>query len=376
VDGGTDLQRVIVIGAGIVGASTAYRLAAAGAPVTLVDQGEPGAGTTANSFAWLNANHKPPAAYHTLNVDGIHAHARLAADLGVAPWLHRTGNLTGAVGAPAIEALTAHVNALKEAGYPANLIGHRRAQDLEPDVQWPAGPMVAFAHFPDEGWADGPLLVRTLVAAARALGAQVLPGDGVTAIDRAGGRVSGVALASGTHVAADVAVVAAGRWSDRVAALAGLRLPLAPTCGLLAVTAPLRRGPRSVVYAPGVHFRPEGDGRVVLQDNSTDALVDPSTPRDPALPACRELLRRARAYLPELAGADIVEARVGIRALPADGYPIVGFAPGCPGLYLAVTHSGMTLGPLLGELIAAEALGQARDPRLATFRPERCVESC
>jgi glycine/D-amino acid oxidase-like deaminating enzyme len=147
------------------------------------------------------------------------------------------------------------------------------------------------AYRPHEGWADGPLLVRTLVAAARALG-------------------------------------------------------------------------------------PEGDGRVVRQDGATDALVNPSTPRDPTLPACRELWRRASAYLSGLVGAGIVEARVGIRALPADGYPIIGFAHGCPGLYLAVTHSGMTLGPLLGELIAAEALGQARDPRLATFRPERCVGRC
>jgi glycine/D-amino acid oxidase-like deaminating enzyme len=369
------MQRAVVIGAGVVGASAAYRLAATGAAVTLVDQNTPGTGTTGNSFAWLNANHKPPAAYHALNVAGIDAHARLAADLGAAPWLHRTGNLTCAVGAAAAEALAAHVSALQAAGYAANLIDHQRAQDLEPHVQWPAGPEVAFAHFPQEGWADGPLLVRALVAAARALGAQVLPDDGVTAIRRDGDRVSGVVLASGTAVDADVVVIAAGRWSDQVAALAGLQVPLAPTCGLLAVTAPLRHGPRSVVHAPGVHFRPEADGRVVLQDGSTDAMVTPSTPRDPALPACRELWRRAGAYLPDLAAANIVDARIGIRALPADGYPIVGFAPGCTGLYLAVTHSGMTLGPLLGELIAAEALGQARDPRLATFRPERCVGS-
>jgi len=56
-----------------------------------------------------------------------------------------------------------------------------------------------------------------------------------------------------------------------------------------------------------------------------------------------------------------------------DRVALVGYAPGCGNLYLAITHSGMTLGPLLGELVAAEVLGAAPDPRLATFRPDRCV---
>lgn len=366
---------VVVIGAGVVGASVAYRLAAGGTPVTLVDQAEPGSGTTSTSFAWLNANNKPPAAYHALNVAGIAAHRRLGADLGGAPWLHRNGNVRCAAGAAAKQ-LLAHVAALQRLAYPVQLIERTSAQLIEPDVRWPSGADAVFASFPEEGWADGPLLVRSLVGAAGALGATVHAGDGVRAFEFAGDRVVGVRLASGTRLAAGSVVIAAGRWSDRVAALAGLRLPLAPTCGLLAVTAPLQRCPRGVVHAPGVHFRPDGGGRVVLQDDDTDALVDPATPRDPELPACRELWQRACAYLPELAGVPIAEARIGIRALPEDGYPVVGFAPGLSNLYLAVTHSGMTLGPLLGELGAAEVLGGALDPRLANFRPERCVTHC
>lgn len=369
------MRDAVVIGAGVVGAAIAYRLVTGGARVTLVDQQTPGTGTTSTSFAWVNANDKPPPAYHALNVAGIHAHSRLAADLGAAPWLHRSGHVRCVVGAPAAARLAAHVAALQQAGYPAALIDEQRAQALEPEVRWPAD-VAAFAHFPEEGWADGPLLVRTLVAAAQSLGAAVYQDDGVTAIDVAGGRVGGVHLASGMRLAADTLVIAAGRWSDRVLALAGARLPLAPTCGLLAVTAPLQHGPRGVVHTEGVHFRPEGDGRVLLQDDDTDALVGPDTPADPNLPACRELWRRGCAYLPDLAGATIVEARVGIRAMPADGYPVVGPVPGRDGLYLAVTHSGMTLGPLLGEVAAAEVLGGPPDPRLAPFRATRCVQPC
>jgi glycine/D-amino acid oxidase-like deaminating enzyme len=128
-----------------------------------------------------------------------------------------------------------------------------------------------------------------------------------------------------------------------------------------------------VVHAPGVHFRPEPGGRLVLQADDTDAMVTPDTPADPALPGCVELLRRVRRYLPSLEGGRIVEARVGIRPMPADYYPIVGPVEGRPGLYLAVTHSGVTLSALLGEIVARELTTAQEDARLAPFRPARCV---
>src|SRR5687767_11239453 len=94
-------MRVIVVGAGVIGTSIAYRLAAASADVTLLDAGQPGGATTSRSFAWLNGNDKQPPAYGQLNAEGIAAHHRLAADLGRAPWLHPTGNLMLSHGDPA-----------------------------------------------------------------------------------------------------------------------------------------------------------------------------------------------------------------------------------------------------------------------------------
>jgi glycine/D-amino acid oxidase-like deaminating enzyme len=62
---------LIVIGAGVIGANVAYRLAAEGARVTVVDAGGPGGGTSGASFAWTNSFDKPPRAYHDLNVAGL-----------------------------------------------------------------------------------------------------------------------------------------------------------------------------------------------------------------------------------------------------------------------------------------------------------------
>jgi len=88
-------MKIIVIGAGMVGASLTWELTQAGFTVTLLEAGEAGKGTSANSFAWINAHGKPPEDYHRLNAAGIEAHRDLAKRFGHAPWLNLTGVLNG-----------------------------------------------------------------------------------------------------------------------------------------------------------------------------------------------------------------------------------------------------------------------------------------
>ena len=79
---GLTRDHVIVAGAGIIGASIAYHLAKRGARVTLLEKEHPAAGTTKNSFAWLNASEKSPRSYYDLNLAGIAGWRRLELDLG------------------------------------------------------------------------------------------------------------------------------------------------------------------------------------------------------------------------------------------------------------------------------------------------------
>jgi glycine/D-amino acid oxidase-like deaminating enzyme len=79
-------RRCVVIGAGVMGASVAARLASAGMQVTLLDQDQPGRAASRWSFAWLNSNDKAPRPYHDLNHAGIRAWAELAPDLDGAAW--------------------------------------------------------------------------------------------------------------------------------------------------------------------------------------------------------------------------------------------------------------------------------------------------
>ncbi len=87
------MTKVIVIGAGVMGASAAYRLAQAGADVTVLEATRAGGGTSGISFAWTNAHRKPPKPYHDLNVAGMKAHAALRDEFGATPWWHGGGSL-------------------------------------------------------------------------------------------------------------------------------------------------------------------------------------------------------------------------------------------------------------------------------------------
>ena len=96
-----DAAQAVIVGAGVVGASIAYRLARAGARVTLIDRGEPGQGTSANSFAWVNSNDKTPRPYHRLNAESVIAHRRLRDD-ALADLARRSDRGTGAAACAAM----------------------------------------------------------------------------------------------------------------------------------------------------------------------------------------------------------------------------------------------------------------------------------
>jgi glycine/D-amino acid oxidase-like deaminating enzyme len=366
---------VIVVGAGLVGAAIAYRLARAGLGVALLDRSRPGQGTSATSFAWVNANDKPPLAYHRLNAAGVAAHRRLrddvAAEDGPADWLHEGGGLELA-DAAGQDRLLDKAGRLLEWGYRVEHLDLAEVRRLEPHLRLDG--LAAATLCPDEAWVDGPRFAAGVAAAAVRHGARLLTDAPVAGLLRQADRVTGVRLAGGVSLTASRVVLAAGRWTDRLAALGGVDLPLAPTCGLLAVTAPLAGGGIGrVIHVPGMNFRPEPQGGLVLQSGATDATVTPETVADPALPGCDQLRRRIAHYLPAAGDVGIVEARVGVRPMPADGHSVVGPVAGRPGLYLAVTHSGVTLAPILGELVAGELTAGGPAPLLAAFRPDRLV---
>jgi glycine/D-amino acid oxidase-like deaminating enzyme len=367
-------MRVIVIGGGVVGASVAYRLACARVEVVLLEAGRIAGGTSAATFAWLNSNDKTPLEYHQLNAEGMAEYGRLRQEFGAAPWLHLDGNIEWASDAPGQAALRNKLARLRGWGYAAESLPVEALRDLEPELVAPES-VTEFVFYPSEGYVDVPVMVGVLVKAAADAGAQILARCPVAEMILDRGRIRGVVTAKGDRVHADLVVCCAGRWTHEVVALAGLRLPLAPTVGLLAISHPSPASFRTILHTPAVNLRPDGAGRIMMRAGEFDGAVRPDTPVVPLPAVCDQILDRAVRVLPGLAGTTLEAARIGVRPIPSDGYPVVGAPPGPGGMYVVCTHSGVTLGPLLGRLVAEEVVGGAPDPRLRTFRTERLVKS-
>jgi glycine/D-amino acid oxidase-like deaminating enzyme len=363
--------KVAVVGAGIVGSSVAYRLSEGGAEAVLVDGAEPGTGTTSASFAWVNANNKLPREYFELNFAGMREHERLRDEIG-GDWLHPTGNLIRTTNEEQ-ENLERRVERLRAWSYAAEMLPASKVNEkLEPKVAFP-DPETGIAHFPEESWVDAPALTRKLVEAAGRNGARALVGNEVRGIEVEGEGVT-LRLENGDAFHADTVANATGAKAASLAEMVGRKLPLDVFRGLLvrvAVSgAPLGR----LVHTPQVNVRPDGPGYVLLHHDSVDTeLTDDFAGKED--PLCAELLERARSVLPALEEAEVVEARFGLRPVPADGHSCVGALSGIPGYYEAVTHSGVTLGPLIGRLLAREILTGEVDPLIAPFRPDRFLST-
>lgn len=373
-------MRAAVIGAGVVGVSAAYRLARRGVAVTLYEQRWPGAGTSTTTFGWVNSHSKRPESYHRLNVEGCAEHERLARVAWPGgPAYVRTGNLEWAGDVDGLERLSARVARLAAAGYPARWLDRGRVAALEPDVRVPAS-VDRVAFFPTEGYVLPAVLIAGLLGAARRNGVELRCPASVTGLEPSpdGVRVY-VETAAGTEAATyDRVVTCAGRWSAGLAASIGVDLamvdPAEPggrAVGLLAYTTPVPAGLGRVLTTPGLNVRPDGGGRLVLQCLDLDSDADPADP--PAVDSALAATFRERlgAVLEFGTTARIVELRVGQRSLPADGLPVVGYLDPGRRCYAVVTHSGITLGPLLGRLAADEIVDDTPSPLLTDFRPGR-----
>jgi glycine/D-amino acid oxidase-like deaminating enzyme len=363
--------RVVVVGAGVIGAAVAYRLAQAGAAVTVVERRSAGSGTSGATFAYVNATDKPPRAYHRMSMLAIRDHEDLADEIG-GDWLHVTGSLHWATReGDRASALDRTMRQLLAWGARADRLDPELVRrDLEPDLAIDPSAVGTVWRVERAGWLDPVAMAHgTLSAAVRRYGARLVRA-GVVGLPHDDAKIDAVVLDDGGRPAADVVVNAAGPDAAALAALAGARLPLERTPGLLVVSAPAPARLRHVVYAPEVNLRPDGGSRLLVQRERLDSEVADG----PAIPLAdrrvEEAMDHARLVIPALRDIPAEAVRVGVRPMPQDGYPIVGFDPAVGNLYHVVTHSGVTLAARLGLLVAEELTGGDTAP-LEAYRPGR-----
>jgi glycine/D-amino acid oxidase-like deaminating enzyme len=248
-------------------------------------------------------------------------------------------------------------------GYPTHAIDERRLRELEPHVR--PGRVAAAAHAELEGSADPVRATEVLLARAARAGAHIVYPAEVTGLDERNGQLRAVRSSAG-DVEADVLVVACGTDTPRVAAMAGIRVPLKESPGVLVHTPPMPATLERVVLSPIAHMKQKPDGRIV-----TGSGFGGTPTADASREAGERFLRTASEVLPVLGETTVEKVTLGYRPLPEDEFPVVGFPPNRRDVYITVMHSGVTLSPLIAEFAAVEIFDRVDVEPLSPYRPAR-----
>ena len=360
-------KRTAIIGGGVAGLGTAWRLAQAGAAVTVYESGalpaRSGAATWASGgmlCARLEMGHAP-AALAAFASSARAAWPAFAAEIerasGVSPGFAETGALVTASGHAPGDGIVA-VDGDEARRLVPGLSAHIRA------ALWAA----------EEARADPRWLAIGLARAAQAAGARFVKEVRVNRIVENAGRVTGVLTSAGVQ-AADHVVLAAGAWSGGLLKVSNLPgPPIRPVKGqMLSLAADPRAMPvNRLIWAEGAYIVPHHDGRVVIGATQEEAGFD-ATLSEGALEALRQA---AVATLPALAGLPVAERFCGFRPATDDGLPALG-GIGPEGLTLASGQfrNGILFAPLIADAAALHAL-EGRLPSIARqFSAARFAEA-
>ena len=372
---------VVVVGAGILGASIAYCLSRRdNIDVTVLERSKSGSGASGHSFAWLNSFGKDPVDYHNLNCRSMDMWHRFADGLEQDIGFHCGGQLRWENTDEGARSLRQRVKQLQMRGYACRLISAAEMRQLEPGLL--PGTVKAASLSQADGCVEPPKVIEACLEKARERGAIVQTQAPVTEMSVENGsntsRQIKVVRTQSDEIDCDIVVLAGGVHTTQLAAMAGVHIPQQESPGVVVRTTPCQPvlNSVSVIHAPridisrqDVHLRQASDGTLLIGQGSQESLN-----RDDSQEHADELLARAKHYLPSIDGASAIPVPVGYRPMPIDGFPAIGFVPSVPNLYIALMHSGVTLAPLIGELATLEIVDGTRVEVLNPYRPERFAQ--
>jgi len=364
-------MRIVIIGAGVLGASAAFHLVRTGAAeVTIIDAHLDGRATAAGAgiiCPWVSR--VEDAAFYRLYTAGGEYYPDLIAALSEAGetdlGYRRAGAMLVSRDHRELDWIerSARQRAVPAIGEVTRL-SPQQAQALFP----PLRPGLGAVHVAGGARVDGRRLAAALLRAAGSCGATILPGRAALAVEA--GRVAGVDV-GGDRIPADRVIVTAGAWANRVLQRIGRVRPIEPQRGqiLHLRLEDARTEDWPVILPPGSHYIvPFDGGRIVAgaTRESAAGFDDRVTAAGQA-----EVLAEALHIAPGLGEATVIETRVGFR--PAAPRPLLGWVRGVEGLAVAngLGAAGLTIGPLAGRLLADMVTGQAGLLDLAPFNPAR-----
>lgn len=367
------ISSAVIIGAGIFGVSTGVQLARRGIRVTILNDGPPANGASGRSLSWLNSARMRSEPYHRLRMAGIDRYRTLFAQRPDTDWLRFDGGLTWDADDERNEIDAAYRHEVSLA-YDAQRLAAGEIARLTPGVDARAIAPQGAIFNPGEGWVDLPALIGVLLEEFSLLGGTLVTDQGAARVTVEGGCAVGAETATGGRFKADAVVLATGPAVPRMAAESGQLIGDDTPIALLVQTKPLAHPLRAVLNTPRVAVRPAPGGTFSLDadwaaDEGLRLRPDGGYDIDEAV--VDALLAEAAKVMDGNPKLEVASIGVGGKPIPGDGEPVIGALKAIPGYYVAFSHSGATLGLIVGELLAYEVATGAEHPMLATFRPER-----
>jgi sarcosine oxidase, subunit beta len=369
---------VLIVGAGVVGASTAFGLTRLKAgSVTVIDLATVGSGMSSRSSALVRMHYTfAPEVDLAVRSDAMFASWT---DMTGRPAVVRRTGFVRIVAPHETALLAANVAMQREHGANAEVIDSDELAKIAPGMR--TDDVECAAWEPDGGYGDGAVVAGDLLAAARETGARYLPNTPARAVLTDGERVTGVLTDAGP-VYAGVVVLACGVWSPSLLASAGVSLPIETELHRVAIVRNPAGGGVEVACIDSVtqtYFRPESGGQMTLVGGFSGMRGANPDDVPPAAQAgeVAELVGSAARRVPALADGGIARGIAGVYDMTPDARPMLGEIPGRPGLIVAAGFSGMgfkispAVGEALAELIVA---GAATRVDLEAFRPSRFAE--
>ena len=365
-------SKVIVVGGGIFGVSTAVHLARLGIGTTIINDGPLANGASSRSLAWLNSARRRSDSYHRLRMAGIDRYRTLSAKYPDAAWLRFDGGLTWDAD-DASNDIAAVFDYERDLGYDAQLLEAEQIAKTTPGVDPRLVTRQGAIFNPGEGWVDLPSLIGVLADEFLSLGGEIVTDAGRATINVEGGRARGVWTSNGTQWQADAVLLAAGGAVPAIAAEAGQHIGDGTPIALLVRTKPIDHPLKAVLNTPRVAIRPTPDGAFALDSawSEEEVIVNADGTYEIKPSTLEGLLLEASKVLEGNPKLEIGDYGVGPKPIPGDGEPVFGELQAIPGYFVAFSHSGATLGLIAGELLADEIATGKRHPLLADFRPER-----
>ena len=364
--------RVIVIGGGLLGTSITFHLSRNGAMCQLIEQAGIASGISGKTFGLINAFDDTSHEYFQFRQAGMNEYLSLQDLLGETPTLSWQPSLVIRNKSAGLPEKCAKLN---NWGYPCRMLSPDELNmrlSANSDGSW-LGCMVE-----NEATVDAVCLTRKFLEHAELTGANILVNRKAVAIEKrtSSGDLS-VSCDDGSTLVSDYIVLAAGHGSARLLDLLGISLSYDCTHGLIVETEPVNFSLQVVMDTPDVNIRQCVDGRLIF---NIDCNEDLDGTGEPAINSF--ITNRINSILEILDSkiinrADLVFSRIrsGKRAIPDDGFPLIGPIGNNSGIYLVFTHSGVTLAPLVGRLLTEEILSGKTSKLLSHYNPDRLCTS-